>query len=246
MISYLRWQDFLDIIIIAFLVYKVLLFIKGTRAAQLLFGLLILFCFFYLSKKLELSAASWILDNFFTYAVLIVVIIFQDDIRRMLLEIGRSPFLKRISYVEATLFFDELVNALAILSAHKIGALVVIERKVGLEDFMEVGTRLDAEVNTELILSIFQPSSPLHDGAVIIKEGRIRAAKCILPLSMNEESTKGLGTRHRAALGISEITDAIAICVSEERGHIAYAVRGNLEINVKPEALKRILNELLS
>ncbi|MCX7858073.1 MAG: diadenylate cyclase CdaA [Deltaproteobacteria bacterium] len=245
MISYLRWQDLVDIILIAFVVYRVLLFIKGTRAVQLLFGLLILFSFFFLAKKIGLSAVSWILENFFTYVVLIVVIIFQDDIRRMLLVLGRSPYLKKISYVEETLFFDELTNACAILGKNKIGALIVIERKVGLEDFMEIGTRLDAEVNTELLLSIFQPNSPLHDGAVIIKEGRIRAARCILPLSLNEEGAKGLGTRHRAALGISEITDAVAISVSEERGHISYAVKGTIHFNVKPDELKKALKELL-
>lgn len=245
MTSYLRWQDLLDIILIAFVVYRILLFIRGTRAVQLLFGLLILFCFFYLSKKLELSAVSWILDNFFTYVVLIVVIIFQDDIRRMLLALGRSPYLKKISYVEETLFFDELINACTIMSKNKIGALIVIERKVGLEDFMEIGTRLDAEVNAELLLSIFQPKSVLHDGAVIIKEGRIKAARCILPLSMNEDEAKGLGTRHRAALGISEITDAIAICVSEEKGHISYAIKGSFYLNVKADALKKALRELL-
>ncbi len=245
MTYYLRWQDLLDIILIAFVVYRVLLFIRGTRTVQLLFGLFILFFFFYVSRWLELSAVSWILDNFFTYAVLIVVILFQDELRRMLLALGRSPYLKKISYVEETLFFDELTNACTIMSKNRIGALIVIERKVGLEDFMEIGTRLDAEVNTELILSIFQPNSILHDGAIIIKEGRIRAARCILPLSMNEEEAKGLGTRHRAALGISEITDAIAICVSEERGEISYAVRGNLYLNVRPDTLKKTLKELL-
>lgn len=245
MTYYPRWLDVLDILLIAFVVYKVLLFIRGTRAVQLLFGLLILFFIFFLSKKLELSAVSWILDNFFTYAVLIVVILFQDEIRRMLLALGRSPYLKKISYVEETLFFDEIVNACAILAKNRIGALIVIERRVGLEDFMEIGTRLDAEVNAELLLSIFQPKSILHDGAVIIREGRIRAAKCILPLSMNEDEAKGLGTRHRAALGISEVTDAIAICVSEEKGYISLAVRGSLNLNVKPEALKKTLMELL-
>jgi len=245
MTYYLRWQDILDIFLIAFVVYRILLFIKGTRALQLIFGLLILFLLFYLSRKLELSAASWILNNFFTYFVLIVVIIFQDEIRKMLLALGRSPYLKKISYVEETLFFDELVNACTIMSKNRVGALIVIERSVGLEDFMEIGTKLDAEVNAELLLSIFQPKSPLHDGAVIIKEGKIRAARCILPLSMNEDTAKGLGTRHRAAIGISEISDAISICVSEEKGYISYAVKGNLHTNVKSEELRRVLKELL-
>lgn len=242
---YLRWQDILDIIIIAFIVYKVLLLIRGTRASQLAFGLIILFCFYFISKKLGLSALTWIFDNFFTYIVLIVVIIFQDDIRRMLLAIGRSPYLKKISYLEETLFFDELVGALTILSTNRIGALIVIEREIGLEDFMEIGTRLDAEVNSELLVSIFQHASPLHDGAVIIKEGKIRAARCILPLSMDDLKAKGLGTRHRAALGITEITDAVAIAVSGEKGTISYSYRGSLNLDVRPEELKKTLISLL-
>lgn len=242
---HLRWQDALDVIIIAFIVYKILLLIKGTRASQLALGLIILFCFYFISKKLGLSALTWIFDNFFTYIVLIVVILFQDDIRRMLLSIGRSPYLKRISYLEETFFFDELINAVTVLSANRIGALIVIEREIGLEEFMEVGTRLDAEVNSELLVSIFQQASPLHDGAVIIKEGKIRAARCILPLSMNDLQPKGLGTRHRAALGISEITDAIAIVVSEEKGTISYAHRGSLNLGLRPENLKKVLVSLL-
>lgn len=240
-----RWQDALDIIVVSFIIYRILLFIKGTRATQLLIGIIIIFFVFYVSKKLELFTLSWILGNFVGSIIIILVVIFQDDIRRMLLAIGRSPFLRRISYLEETMFYDTLANACNIMSKRKIGALIVIERDVGLEEFMEIGVRLDAELNTELILSIFNTSSPLHDGATIIREGRIRAAGCILPLTQREDLDKSFGTRHRAAIGISEITDAIAIAVSEEKGYISYAYRGEIHKKISGEELKTVLKELL-
>jgi len=245
MTEFLRWQDILDIILVSFIIYRILVFIKGTRAIQLIVGLIIVLFVFYISKKLELFTLSWILGSFVGSLIIIVVVIFQDDIRRMLLALGRSPFLKKITYLEETLFYDILVNTCVILGKRKTGALIVIERDVGLEEFMEIGVRLDAEVNTELLLSIFYPGSPLHDGATIIREGRIRAAGCILPLTQREDIDKVFGTRHRAAIGISEITDAVAIVVSEERGHISYAYRGEIYTRLNNESLKAALIELL-
>ncbi|HOJ43864.1 MAG TPA: diadenylate cyclase CdaA [Syntrophorhabdaceae bacterium] len=241
MTEFLRWQDILDIIVVSIIIYRVLLFIKGTRAIQLLVGVIIVLFVFYVSKKLELFTLNWILGNFVGSIIIILVVIFQDDIRRMLLAIGRSPFLRKISYIEETMFYDSIANACNIMGKRKIGALIVIERDVGLE----IGVKLDAKVNTELLLSIFYPGSALHDGATIIREGRIRAAGCILPLTQREDIDKSFGTRHRAAIGISEITDAIAIVVSEENGYISYAFRGEIYKKISGDELKSVIKELL-
>ena len=245
MITVLRWQDALDVLIVAFIIYRTFLLVKGTRASQLIVGVIIIVFTYYLSKKLELFALGWILNNFVTSIILVIVVVFQNEIRRVLLALGRSPFFKKITYVEETLFYDEISNACMVMAKKKTGALIVIEREVGLEEFMEIGVRLDAEVNAELVLSIFLYASPLHDGAVIIREGRIRAASCILPLTMRDTIDKEFGTRHRAAIGITEVTDAVAIVVSEEKGKISYAFKGELHSNIDGDLLKRVLKELL-
>lgn len=245
MTTFLRWQDALDVLVVAFIIHRTFLLVKGTRASQLIVGVIIIVFVFYLSKKLELFALGWILNNFVSSIILVIVVVFQNEIRRVLLALGRSPFFKQITYVEETRFYDELVNACMVMSKKKTGALIVIEREVGLEEFMEIGVRLDAEVNTELILSVFQYSSPLHDGAMIIREGRIRAASCILPLAMGDTLDKELGTRHRAAIGITEVTDTVALVVSEEKGKMSYAFKGDLHWNVDGETLKKALRDLL-
>jgi uncharacterized protein (TIGR00159 family) len=245
MLTLVRWQDILDILVVSFIIYRTFLLIKGTRASQLIVGVIIIFFVFYLSKKLELFTLGWILNNFVGSIILVIVVIFQNDIRRMLLALGRSPFFKKISYVEETLFYDELSKACIIMSKRKIGALIVIEREVGLEEFMEIGMQIDAHVNTELILSIFQHASPLHDGAMIIREGRIRAASCILPLTLKDNIDKSLGTRHRAAIGITEVTDAVAVVVSEEKGKVSYACKGEIFTDIGMDELKKRLKELL-
>jgi diadenylate cyclase len=245
MIPVIRWQDVLDILIVAFIIYRTFLLVKGTRASQLIVGVIIIVFVFYLSKKLELFALGWILNNFVSSLILVIVVVFQNEIRRVLLALGRSTFFRKITYVEETLFYDELSSACVAMAKKKTGALIVIEREVGLEEFMEIGVRLDAEVNAELILSVFQYASPLHDGAMIIREGRIRAASCILPLTMKDNIDKQLGTRHRAAIGISEVTDAVTLVVSEEKGKISYAFKGELHWNVDGDMLKKALKELL-
>lgn len=246
MITYFRWQDILDILVVAFIVYKTFLLIKGTRAIQLIVGFIIVLFVFYLAKKLELFTLSWIFNSFVGSIILVIVVIFQSDIRRVLVALGRSPFFKKITYVQETLFYDEFTNACTIMGKRKNGALIVIERDVGLEEFMEIGIRLDAEVNTELIVSMFQSASPLHDGAMIIREGRIRAAGCVLPLTTDENLDKSLGMRHRAAIGIAEVTDAFAIAVSEEHGTISYAYKGEFFTKVNADALKKALKEVLT
>ncbi len=241
----LRWQDIVDVVIVSFIIYKTFLLIKGTRAIQLILGLIIVMFVFALAKELGLFTIGWIFNSFVGSIIFVIVVIFQDDIRRLLLALGRSPFFKKITYVQETLFYDELSNACVVMAKRKIGALIVIEREVGLEEFMEVGVRFDAEVNTELIISIFQHTAPMHDGAMIIREGRIKAAGCVLPLTSNDEVDKTFGTRHRAGIGITEVTDAVALIVSEERGVVSNAHRGKLSSNVSGDELKKVLKELL-
>ncbi|MDD5243148.1 MAG: diadenylate cyclase CdaA [Syntrophorhabdaceae bacterium] len=246
MITYFRWQDILDILVVAFIVYKTFLLIKGTRAIQLIVGFIIVLFVFYLAKTLELFTLSWIFNSFVGSIILVIVVIFQSDIRRVLVALGRSPFFKKITYVQETLFYDELTNACTVMGKRRNGALIVVEREIGLEEFMEIGIRLDAEMNTELIVSIFQSASPLHDGAMIVREGRIRAAGCVLPLTTDENLDKSLGTRHRAAIGITEVTDAFAVVVSEEHGTISYAYKGEFFTKVNADVLKKALKEVLA
>ena len=245
MINGVRWQDIVDILIVAFIIYRVLLLVRSTRALQLVIGLTVVFFVFYLSKKLDLFTLGWILNNFIGSIALVVVVIFQNEIRRLLFALGRSPFFRNITYVEETLFYEELANACTIMSKRKTGALIVIEREMGLSEFLEAGIKIDADVNTELIVSVFQTTSPLHDGALVIGEGRIRAACCLLPLSTRDDIDKDFGTRHRAAIGITEVTDAVSVAVSEESGQISYAHSGGITRNVTGDALKKELRELL-
>lgn len=242
----LRWQDIVDIIIVAFIIYKTFMLIKGTRAIQLILGLVIVVFVFSLAEKIGLFTVGWIFNSFVGSIIFVIVVIFQNEIRRILVALGRSPFFKKITFVQETLFYDELVNACVVMKNRKTGALIVIEREVGLEEFMEVGVRFDAEVNTELIVSIFQTSSPIHDGAVIIREGRIRAAGCVLPLTTDSNLEKSLGTRHRAGIGITEVTDAVAVIVSEEKGIVSYTLKGDIYTDVAGDDLKKVLKGLLS
>ncbi|HEX2965591.1 MAG TPA: diadenylate cyclase CdaA [Syntrophorhabdaceae bacterium] len=238
-------KDILDILIVSFIIYKTFLLIKGTRAIQLILGLIIIIFLFSIAEKVGLFTVGWIFNNFVGSIIFVIVVIFQNDIRRLLIALGRSPFFKKITYVQETLFYDELVNACVVMAKRKIGALIVIEKEVGLEEFMEIGVRLDAEVNTELIVSMFQHNSPLHDGAMIIREGRIRAAGCVLPLTTSDEIDKAFGTRHRAGMGITEVTDAISIIVSEEKGIISYAYKGEIFVDMSGDNLKKAIKGLL-
>jgi diadenylate cyclase len=245
MTDVVRWQDVLDIAIVAFIIYRGLLLIKGTRALQLVIGLAVVVFAFYLAKKLDLFTLGWILNNFVASILLVVVVIFQNEIRRVLFFLGRNPFFGRISYVEETLFYDELVNACTAMSKKRTGCLIVIEREMGLGEFLEAGVRIDAEVNAELLISIFHVGSPLHDGAIVIREGRMRAASCVLPLSTRDDIDKDFGTRHRAALGITEVTDAVSVVVSEETGHLSYSFGGEIYRDVGGDRLKRELRDIL-
>ncbi len=217
--NYQGFRDTLDIFLMACAVYWVLLLIRGTRAAQMTLGLLILVLVYLLSQQLQLAALGFILDNFLQGIVLIVIVIFQADIRRALTRVGRGLFTSAPR--EELHAIEEVVRACQALAQRRVGALVVIEREVGLDEYMDLGTRIDAELTRDLLVALFLPYSPLHDGAVIIREGRIASAGCILPLALRSNLPSGVGTRYRAALGVADETDSIAVVVSEETGRIS-------------------------
>lgn len=240
------WWDILDVAIVAVFFYQLLLLIRGTRAVQMAVGGGLVTALFFLSRWLELEAVNWLIRNAAAYVVFAVIVLFQADIRRALAHFGRAPFLRYFSRVSgAEEAVEELVVAVGNLSSHKIGALIVIERQIGLRNYIEGGIPLDATITYDLLASIFQITSPLHDGAVIVQGNRIAAAACFLPLSVNPKVSRTLGTRHRAALGLTEENDAVAVVVSEETGVISLAINGRLERDFTPDTLRLRLGALL-
>ena len=238
----------LDILVVAFIFYKGYMLVKETRAEQLLKGIFLIIALFPISYLLKLDMLYFILNKTITIGVLAVVIIFQPEIRRALEHIGRSTFEdihNSQTIEERTKVITEIVNAMSNLAETKTGALVAIEQGTGLGDVFESGTILDAEVSANLLENIFVVNTPLHDGATIIKNGRIYAAGCVLPLTNNNSINKKLGTRHRAAIGLSENSDALVIVVSEETGVISLAVNGRLTRNYDKEKLKSILLKIM-
>lgn len=242
----LRLWDVIDILIVAFVIYRIILLIKGTRAVQMLIGLVVVIGLYGISFRMGLFTLHWILNNFLASIILVVVVIFQEDIRRALSRVGRNPFIGgsggRLQEVEMV---EEVVRASMELVERKVGALIVFERKTGLTNYIEKGVRIDAVVQQETIVSIFLPESPLHDGAVIIQEGRIAAAGCLLPLDATIEISGTFGTRHRCGLSLSKETDAVVIIISEERATIALAFDGTLRLNVSEQVLRDTLLKLL-
>ncbi|MFO7982790.1 MAG: diadenylate cyclase CdaA [Desulfuromonadales bacterium] len=237
--------DIIDIAIVAFIIYRIFLLIKGTRAVQMLLGLAVILGVYVASQVVGLYTLHWFLDNFLSSIILVIVVIFQNDIRRALMHVGRNPFFGGMSTMEELEIIDEIVQSCVSLANRRTGALIVIERETGLKDLLEVGTRIDARVSSDLITSIFLPYSPLHDGAVVIQQGRIQQAGCFLPLSPNPDISKALGTRHRAAIGLTELVDAVAIVVSEETGKISVVVGGRITRDLDSTGLKKVLNRLL-
>ena len=237
-----RLRDLIDILVMACAIYWVLLLIRGTRAAQMTLGLLILVLIWLLSRQLELAATGFILDNFLEGLVLIVIVIFQADIRRALMRVGRGIF--AAAPRQEAHAIEEVVRACQALAQRRVGALIVVEREVGLDEYMELGTPIDAELTRDLLISLFLPYSPLHDGALVIREGRISAAGCILPLALRSNLPSTLGTRHRAALGISDETDAIAVVVSEESGRISLVTGDEILEDLDGPSLRQELLEL--
>ncbi len=244
--SSLRFIDLVDIVIVGFIVYRVLLLIKGTRAIQMLAGLGILGIVFFLSSRFELFTTHWMLSYFFDYLILIVIVLFQDDLRRALTHVGKNPFFSSAAAEEEREMVDEIAKAATQLAKEKKGALIVIERETGLKNFIDTGARLDSKVKSELLYSIFQTTSPIHDGAVILTGGRLSAAGCFLPLSKDPNIDKRYGTRHRAALGLTEDTDAIVVLVSEEAGEAHLVKNGKITINLNEQELKQSLVALLN
>jgi diadenylate cyclase len=240
-----RWIDLLDVVIVAFIVYRILLLIKGTRAMQMLTGLGILGIAFFVSSAFELFTTHWLLSYFFDYLILIVIVLFQDDLRRALTHVGKNPFFASASAEEEREMVDEIARAATRLARERIGALIVIERETGLKNFIDTGSKLDSRVKSELLYSIFLTSSPIHDGAVIITGGRIAAAGCFLPLSKDPNIDKRYGTRHRAALGLTEDSDAIVILVSEEAGEAHLVKNGKLTTNLSEQEIRQSLSALL-
>jgi diadenylate cyclase len=239
----IRWQDIIDILIVTVVIYRVLLIIKGTKAAQMLIGLGVLSLAFLVSRYLNLYTLDWLIQSFWAQIVLALIILFQPEIRKALAQVGETRFIPSFTSAEELRSIEEIVRTSVALANRRIGALIAIERDTSLKEFTEMGTPLDAKVSHELLISIFHPASPIHDGAVIIKDNRIIAAGCFLPLSLSSDVSRSLGTRHRAALGLSEETDAIVIIISEETGTISIAIEGRLQGDMDMGSLRKFLTE---
>ena len=242
-----RWRDVLDILLVAVLLYRVLTLFRGTRAVQITIGLAVLAGAAMGARALELSSLGWLLDHFWSFWVVALIVVFQPELRRALAWIGQGSTIQRVlgDTAEGARVVHEVVRATESLAGRRIGALIVLERATGLRQYAELGVALDALVSSDLLTSVFLPYSPLHDGAVFIQGGRVVAAGCFLPLSRNTQIGRALGTRHRAALGIAEETDAIAVVASEETGRLSLAVAGRIEPVADAGALRSRLDELM-
>lgn len=250
-IKTMRINDVVDILIIAYVLYRLILVIHKTRAEQLLKGLAVLIIITKLSEWLQLRTVNYILRNAMTVGVIALLIVFQPELRRGLESLGRSGFLGKNFFFfnedekDMSEVIGEICDAVQYLSRSKIGALIVIERETGLNEIIETGIAMDSKISSELLINTFIPNTPLHDGAVIIRGDRIMAAGCFLPLTDNQNLSSELGTRHRAGLGVTEISDAIAIIVSEETGTISLAQNGRLSRHLDPKTLKEVLSSIL-
>ena len=246
--SSIGFNDVLDILIVAFIVYKVLGFIRDTRAQQLVKGLLVLLVVFFLSDVLHLYTLNWLLKTFMNIGIIALVVIFQPELRRGLEYVGRNKIVKapfgQVDKAKAKQITDEFVKALTSFSETRTGALIVIEKEVSLTDIAETGTEINGDISAQLLGNIFYEGAPLHDGAVIIRGDKVYAAGCVLPLTENKELNKDLGTRHRAGIGITENSDAITLIVSEETGVISYAVSGKLTRFLDAKMVEKLLLNL--
>lgn len=245
LLSNFRVQDAVDVALIAFVIYRIIDLIRGTRAVQMLIGLAVVFLAYLSSEYFSLYTLNWILDNFLSSILLVIVIIFQDDIRRALTQVGARTLFGGDRGLQGQ-DVEEIVRAAVALASKRIGGLIVLPREVGVNQYIEVGVRLDAQVSKELIISIFLPTSPIHDGALIVQTGRIIAAGCFLPLTTNPHVSKTLGTRHRAAIGLTEDTDAIVVVISEEEGAISLVREGRITRDVDAGTLRATLQKLMA
>ena len=241
-ISHMRWQDAVDILILTSIFYYIFLLIRETRAMQMLRGVLLVFAVTLIAKLLKIYTLTWLLQNLWIIGVVALVIIFQPEMRQILIDIGQKRWWKSSLFMkrEKTVF-NHIVEAARQMAKRKIGGLIVIERETNLRDYMTTGTILDSKVSSELLVAIFIPKGPLHDGAVIIKNSTIAAAGCMLPLSQNPTPEKELGMRHRAAMGLSEETDALVVIVSEEQRTISLALGGKITPPIDAATLEEML-----
>ncbi len=237
-------RDLIDIALVSFIIYRFLLLMRGTRGAQMTFGIVVLLLFYYVTRYYRLSAVQWLLSNLLTYIVFAVIVLYQNEIRRALAGLGRARLFGRTRSPTKE-GFEEIIHAATTLASKKIGALVVVEREIGLRNYAESGIALDAVLTYDLLVTIFSPNTPLHDGAVIIQQNRIIAAGCFLPLTLDPYLSKELGTRHRAAIGVTEETDAVAVIVSEETGIISAAVGGKITRSLDGTGLRAILQSTM-
>ena len=231
-----------EIGILWFVYYVILLFARGTRGVYVLRGIILIALFFIITKQLNLERINWIFTKLFGLSILAFLIIFQQEIRRGLANIGQRRWSR--FFLKESEIISEITSACFLLSRKKIGALIAIERETRLENYIESGIEIDAKVNAELLMTIFTPNTPLHDGGIVISGDRITATGCLFPLTQNPKVSSNLGTRHRAALGISEETDAIVVIVSEETGGVSVAIAGRLTHDLDREAMERVLSNL--
>ncbi len=236
-----------DILLMATIIYQLFMFIRGTRAAQMVTGMLLIVGAVYAFAQLyPLTTFNWMMSKFYSSFIIILVILFQEDIRMMLSRMGKKSFLATNEPFSSKQILDEVTRAAAALASKRIGALIVLERNIILSRYVDIGILLDARVSKEILVSVFHPSSPIHDGAVIIQQGRLAAAGCFLPLTRDEDLDPNLGTRHRAAIGISQVTDALVVLVSEEAGSVALVVDGQVSRGLDVKELRKALRNLLS
>lgn len=239
------WLDVLDVLIVAFIIYELLQLIRGTHAVQMALGGVMLVFFYWISQWLNLQTVNWTLRTFLPYLVFGIIVVFQAEIRKMLAHIGKTPLLGAFSGERRTEVVDELVLAATSLAQSRTGAIVVLERDMGLRSYIETGIELDAVVTYDLLINIFNPGTPLHDGAAIVQGRRIAAAAAFLPLTVNPELSRQLGSRHRAAIGVTEDTDALAVVVSEETGQISLVQGGRIRRGLDGAQLRTALLEAM-
>ncbi len=239
------YWSLIDVSIIAFIIYHIVRIIRGTRTAQMLTGMTIIAIAYTLSTIFPLNTLHWVMNKFSASLIIILIILFQDDIRHILGRMGKKSLLATDEHLSSSQLLDEIARAAMTLASKRMGALIVLERRIILSRYIEVGTLVDARVSNELLAAVFHPSSPIHDGAAIIQNGRLSAAGCFLPLSRQENLDPNMGTRHRAALGISLETDAVVVLVSEERGAVSIVVDGQLSRMASSTALRKALRSLL-
>jgi diadenylate cyclase len=242
----LNVRSALDILIIAVLIYYLLKLLRGTRAVQMLVAIALLMLFYRGARWARLEMVEWLLTTLLPYVAIALIVLFQPEIRRALSRFGRNLSVMKFTSHHPKALYDDIVMAAEHFSQNRIGALMVVERQAGLRTYIESGIPLDAKLSYDLLLSIFRPGSPLHDGAVIIEGSRVAAAGCFLPLSLNPMISKQLGTRHRAAIGITEDSDAVVVLVSEETGSISLASAGAIDTNLMPDELSDRLSEMVS